>query len=119
MIDLRALERLQDMLGGDPADVAEIVESLLGEAPALLAEMQDAAGRGDLAALGRAAHSLKSNARDVGADTLAALCQSVESAVRSGQGPEDPAAAAAAILAEWKGVAPELDDIVRRRGQTS
>lgn len=119
MIDPRALERLMETLGGDPADLADIIESFLEEGPTLLASMQQAIAAGDGGMLKRAAHSLKSNARDLGAEKLASMCQAVESGIKQGDDGQEHVAAVAAILVEWEGVAPALVGEMKRLGRSA
>ena len=73
-----ALHRLFDVIGENPDSLAELIESFLEEAPLLLVQMQGAADSRDRVVLGRAAHTLKSSARDFGADQLSSLCETLE-----------------------------------------
>lgn len=77
-IDATALERLSSTIGGDPEDLAELIEDFVSTTPALVAKMRAAAQAGDDKALGIAAHTLKANARDFGATALDALCAELE-----------------------------------------
>jgi HPt (histidine-containing phosphotransfer) domain-containing protein len=108
MIDVRALERLKETVGNDPADLIEIIVSFLEEAPSLLEQMAKASDSGDMSSLQRGAHSLKSNARDFGAVSLAELCQTMEEDLRAGRDPGDVKARVDAIIAEWSKVEPAL-----------
>ncbi len=81
-LDRTALAKLQEVVGGDPADVAELIDSFLDEAPELLAAIGRAHAAGDVAALKRAAHSLKSAAREFGA--MAAALGGVDAIVFCG-----------------------------------
>jgi two-component system, sensor histidine kinase and response regulator len=76
---LRQLQR-----AGRPDIVKRTVDLYLETAPRLLQELLDAAERQDVAAVGRASHTLKSNSANVGAAQLAALCNEVETLARSG-----------------------------------
>jgi HPt (histidine-containing phosphotransfer) domain-containing protein len=90
MADPDALDRatLADLLrevGGDRAFLAELIQAYLADTPHRLAAMRQSLGeeRAGLgapagAALQRAAHTLKSNSRSLGAMHLAALCQELE-----------------------------------------
>lgn len=118
MIDRTVLGRLQETLGGDPADLAEIIESFMAEAPELIAQMRDAAEQGEQAVLARAAHSLKSNARDLGATVLGELCQAAESSAKTAA-LTDPRATVAAIATAWEAVAPEFADEMNRIGRSA
>lgn len=79
-----ALDKLLELIGGDPDSLAELIESFLDESPLLVEQMRRAAASGDRAALGRAAHTLKSSARDFGAMELATLCEGMEKSCRVG-----------------------------------
>ena len=82
-LDPAALARLQ-AVAGDAAFMAELVNTFLSDAPGLLAEMSQALACGDAGALGRVAHSLKSNSRDFGAGALAQLCLELEMLGKTG-----------------------------------
>lgn len=97
-IDRDALRRLLDLVGGDPADLEELLEEYLQAAPALAATLTGAAARGDLGAMRIAAHTLRSNARDFGAHHLSQLCATLEAACRSGALSASEAEAAAAEI---------------------
>ena len=79
-LDRSALERLGELVGGDPADLEALVESFLEEGEELVDAMRGALAGEDRAALHRAAHSLKANARDVGAERLAVPAAALENA---------------------------------------
>jgi CheY-like chemotaxis protein len=74
-VDGPVLDQLEAMTG-DPAFVAELVETFLREGPALLKMIR----RSDIDDVRRAAHTLKSNAATFGATALAELCQALEGA---------------------------------------
>lgn len=57
---------------------AELLDTFLEEAPAMLAELRAARADGDADRFRRAAHSLKSNASTFGAVRLAALARELE-----------------------------------------
>lgn len=84
VLDSSALDMLLDVIGGDPAALVELIDSFEAEAPALLQAMQAASASGELDDFRRAAHSLKSGARDFGAGELSALCASAEQHCREG-----------------------------------
>lgn len=114
-LDLTALKRLLDVIGGDPEDFEELRAEYIETAPEMVMQMKSAAASGDLDGLRLSAHSLKGNARDFGAATLAELCSALEAACKAGDVP-DPAAAVAAIEAaeaDARGAltALEIDDI--------
>lgn len=83
-IDMAALKRLLDIVGGDLDELEELRDDYLEDAPDLAQRILDAAGKGDQTALKIAAHTLKSNARDFGAVRLADLCAKLEKTCREG-----------------------------------
>ncbi|ESY51407.1 MULTISPECIES: Hpt domain-containing protein [unclassified Mesorhizobium] len=78
-----ALDKLLDLIGGDQDSLAELIESFLEESTLLVEQMRRAAESGDRSGLGRAAHTLKSSARDFGANQLSALCAAMEQSCRA------------------------------------
>jgi CheY-like chemotaxis protein/HPt (histidine-containing phosphotransfer) domain-containing protein len=77
VLDDAALGHLEAATG-DPAFVAELVDTFLQDSPALVASLRSAQQAGHAEELHRAAHTLKSNARTFGAAPLADLCQALE-----------------------------------------
>lgn len=77
-LDLAALRRLMDVIGGDPEDFEELKEDFLESVPGIIASLQAASDAGDRDAMRISSHSLKSNARDFGAPKLAELCMELE-----------------------------------------
>lgn len=90
-IDLTALRNLKNMIGGDPGDLSELIDDFVEALPGQVQEMHDHAGKGDLGALRIAAHSCKSNARDLGALHLAELCARLETECAAGEVADLPA----------------------------
>ena len=84
VIDRAALDDLLETTGGDPAFLAELIDTYLGDAIGLLAAMRQAIAVANAEELRRAAHSLKSNSASFGARTLASLCQELEQRARNG-----------------------------------
>ncbi len=78
VLDRGALDSLLELTGGDTAFMAELIDTFLEEAPALVSEMQRAVAAGDALTLRRASHTLKSNCRTFGALHLGDLCQQIE-----------------------------------------
>ena len=83
-IDPAALETLLETTGGDPAFLAELIDSYVDDTPQLLAVIRRAVDAGDGEELRRAAHTLKSNSATFGALTLAALCRDLEGQGKTG-----------------------------------
>jgi histidine phosphotransfer protein HptB len=77
-LDKNALQRMFEMIGSDDQVMAELVQSFLDETPLLVDKMLSSSQICDHTALGLAAHTLKSTARDFGAEPLANLCQALE-----------------------------------------
>ena len=73
------LARLKQIIGGDePALLRELLTSHLQDTPALLEAMREALAAGDLEALERGAHTLKSSSALMGSAELSARCQRLE-----------------------------------------
>ncbi|MEW6490498.1 MAG: response regulator [Thermodesulfobacteriota bacterium] len=106
--NLRALERQ-----GAQGALSRTIGFYLEDAPPLLQTLEAAVAQVDPEALRRAAHSLKSMSANVGAARLAALCQRLESAGRSGMaeaaGPlaQEAVAEAGRVFAALRREAPE------------
>ena len=83
-IDPAALETLLETTGGDPAFLAELIDSYVDDTPRLLAAIRHAVGAGDREELRRVAHTLKSNSATFGALALAALCRDLEERGKDG-----------------------------------
>ncbi len=77
---------LRTLLRGDAAKVAMFATRFVDTARETVAGMQQALAAGDLAALARHAHSLKSAAATVGAQGFADLCIDLERLARAGEG---------------------------------
>ncbi|HEV7803499.1 MAG TPA: response regulator [Burkholderiales bacterium] len=75
--NIRALQR-----PGAPDLLGRIVALYLAEAPQLAHAMRSAIGNGDIAALLRDAHKLKSSSANLGALRLAEMCKAVEAEAR-------------------------------------
>lgn len=77
-IDKTALKSLMDLVGGDPEDLQEFIDDFSELAPSLAGEMRSGHTEGNWDKVRIAAHSLKSNARDLGAPELSILCETLE-----------------------------------------
>ena len=85
IIDEGALDRLQEVIGGDREDLQELLDEFHGTASVTVDQMRDAARVRDFDRLRIAAHGLKSNACDFGATRLAGLCGRLERECRDGR----------------------------------
>ena len=81
-IDTRALDQLQELIGGDKDTLHELIETFLEEGNDIVADMRTSVSDNDLDLLRRSAHSLKSSAQDFGAVKLSSVCASLESRCR-------------------------------------
>ena len=99
-IERDALKKLFELIGESPESLAELIVSFLEESPLQLRQMQEAVVSQDRAALGRAAHTLKSSARDFGAGYLSALCETLERNCRTSL-PADASAQVEIIAASY------------------
>jgi|GEM_PF-569553 len=84
ILDPAALETLLELVGGEKALVAELIDSFLEEAPPLFTQLRQSVEQGDAAALRMAAHTIKSSSNDFGATTLAELCRELEEMGKNG-----------------------------------
>jgi HPt (histidine-containing phosphotransfer) domain-containing protein len=114
VLDRDALRTLQEVIGGERADLIDLMASFLEEAPQILDGMQAAGHAGDVAAVRRAAHSLKSNARDFGAAELSASCGTLESDLAGRHSFEGLAGRVAEILTLWPPVRAALEAEIAR-----
>jgi HPt (histidine-containing phosphotransfer) domain-containing protein len=94
-LEREALNELLAMTGGDATLFVELLDTFLTDADQYLGELDAAVAAGDHAALQRPAHSLKSNAMNVGATRLAELSRSLELEARAGSVPAADAQVAA------------------------
>lgn len=82
-IDQAALDQLQDAIGGERADLDELLRSFLEDGPFQIKTITQNIQSGSVDDLRRAAHSLKASATDFGAMRLAQLAGELEELVRS------------------------------------
>jgi signal transduction histidine kinase/DNA-binding response OmpR family regulator/HPt (histidine-containing phosphotransfer) domain-containing protein len=101
VIDRKVLDSLRRLGPEGRSDVLRrVVQLYLDSAPELVSELEQAAAAGDLEALTRASHSLKSSSAYVGALVLSQRCGALEAAARAGD-IADPAALVGPIRAEY------------------
>lgn len=99
-VDRSALAKL---VNHDPAKIRRFALKFVENSRATLAEMQNASKQGDLIALGRLAHRLKSSAATVGAAAFSDLCKDLESACQRND--------TALALQRVREFAPELEGV--------
>ena len=99
-IDEATYAGLVAMTGGDLEFIDELIDTYLADAGDQLAALDGAVAAGDVAALTRPAHSLKSSSANVGALRLSELGRTLEEGSRNGA-VADPAALVAAARQEF------------------
>jgi HPt (histidine-containing phosphotransfer) domain-containing protein len=82
-IDPAVFANLLEMTGNDNEFVDELVDTFLDDGRRQIDALQAAAVAGDVEALVRPAHSLKTGSLNVGAMRLGELCRELEEAARS------------------------------------
>lgn len=83
-IDRATFDRLLDITGGDLDFLDELVDTYLADGTVQVGSLRAAADAGDVEALIRPAHTLKSSSDNIGALELAASCRSLEADARAG-----------------------------------
>ncbi|MEZ4482158.1 MAG: response regulator [Dehalococcoidia bacterium] len=107
-LDAESVERLRRLApAGQPAVMSQLVDAFLANAQVLLDEMDRALTSGDMAGLTRAAHTLKSNAANFGADALEDLSRGLEESSRAGRTEAAPSTLAA-IRSAFDAVRPAI-----------
>jgi PAS domain S-box-containing protein len=103
-VDPAALSSIRSMdPDGSVGLLGRLITSYVSHSANDLASLQQGAGLGDMEALRKTAHRLKSASHNVGAKGLAALCQSLEAAARAGE-PQEATALVEAVRHEYEGV---------------
>lgn len=87
-LDPEAMARLLDITGGDQGFVDELIDTFIDDATTQIEALRSAATAADAEAIVRPAHSLKSNAANVGATALGELARSLEADGRTGAVPD-------------------------------
>jgi HPt (histidine-containing phosphotransfer) domain-containing protein len=82
-LDEAALDSLRE-LGGDEF-VAEVIDTFLADAPALLQSLRSSLETGDAGEIRRAAHTLKSNGATLGAPSFSEVCRELEQRAKEGR----------------------------------
>src|SRR4051794_12190394 len=84
-LDSAALDALLDATGGDPAFLAEMIDTYLTDSAELLTAIDIALVNGRADDLRRAAHSFKSNSATFGAMLLSETCRQIEEQAKTGE----------------------------------
>jgi HPt (histidine-containing phosphotransfer) domain-containing protein len=85
ILDDAVLAELRESTGGDDDFVRELVEAYVAEAAGYLEAMSGAVATGDVSAIVRPAHTLKSSSATLGAMRLSAISRGIEEAGRAGR----------------------------------
>jgi HPt (histidine-containing phosphotransfer) domain-containing protein len=85
VLDESVVAELRESVGGDDSFVAELASAYLAEGPTHLRAMEEALARGDIAAVVRPAHTLKSSSAALGAMRVSAISRGIEQAAREGR----------------------------------
>lgn len=94
--------------GGQPELVAELIETFLEDSVRRLQALDDGWMRGDLASVRAQAHSLKGSCGQMGADSMAQLCHTMETLAREGK-PAEGRALAGRLAGELMSVRAALE----------
>jgi CheY-like chemotaxis protein len=83
-LDRAGLDKLLELVGGNPVLLGELIDSFLQETPPLLLALHRCLEEGNAAGLRQAAHPLKSSSRDFGASQLSELARQLEDMGKAG-----------------------------------
>jgi HPt (histidine-containing phosphotransfer) domain-containing protein len=85
LVDLEVVDELRESTGDDMEFVRELVATYVEESAGNIAALEAAMAAGDLGAVVRPSHTLKSSSASVGAMRLSELCRGIEIAGREGR----------------------------------
>jgi HPt (histidine-containing phosphotransfer) domain-containing protein len=114
VLDGRVLEELRASVEGDRGFVVDLIEAYLVDGEAHVADVEAAIAAGDLQALVRPAHTLKSSSATVGATRLASLARALEFAGRDASAANARTEHATALRAAWTEAAEALRSWIER-----
>ena len=106
-----AIDNLLRSVGGDLDFLEELLQDFFDDSRHQLSQMQEALAAGDAERLRRAAHTLKSNSDNFGANRLAESCKSLERMGTSAALGEADECLASTIIA-YDEVKPVLIDVI-------
>jgi HPt (histidine-containing phosphotransfer) domain-containing protein len=110
-ISIPEFQALVEMVGEDnPEVLVDLLDTYIVESSGLVGSISKALQQGDVAAMLRPAHGLKSSSASVGALLLSRLCSDLESHVR-GNYKVDVPTQVNAIVHEFERVTVELEDL--------
>lgn len=108
VLNERVLDELRASVEGDRGFVVDLIEAYLVDGEIHVADAEAAIAAGDLDALVRPAHTLKSSSATVGAEHLVTLARALELAGRNAASAEAGASHATALRAAWTDTADAL-----------
>ncbi len=111
-----AIQRMLDDIGGDTAFLQQLIVGFLDDATRLLTDLRQGWDASDSERVERAAHTLKSNANEFQASTVAAPCRELEMACRTGNLDNAPALIEQ-IEARYTRLQAELKAYLQQQGQ--
>jgi HPt (histidine-containing phosphotransfer) domain-containing protein len=111
-----AIQRMLDDIGGDTAFLQQLIAGFLDDATRLLTDLRQGWDAGDSERVERAAHTLKSNANEFQASTVAAPCRELEMGCRTGNLDNAPALIEQ-IEARYTRLQAELKAYLQQQGQ--
>ncbi len=111
ILDLRVIDQLKELIGGDVEELHELIKLFLVEAKDILSDMDTSLETQDLELLRRSAHSLKSSSQDFGATRLSELNAALESSCRN-HWPESAANHVVKIADSFKQVDVALNEYI-------
>jgi CheY-like chemotaxis protein len=118
VLDLQALDNIRVLQREDsPALLSKVIHNYLDRSPQFLTALHNAVAHNDAGNLQKAAHSLKSSSAALGAATLAALCQELETMGRQ-QNLENAAPVLSAATVEYEMVRGALSIEIQRETQS-
>lgn len=84
-LDTSVLREFREMIGEDADDLFhELIDTYLDDAPGVLRNLRKGVEQADATSIAHEAHTLKSNCSQIGALSLATLCEELEAMGRSG-----------------------------------
>ena len=84
VLEAGALDLLLETVGGDREFFEELLAGFFEDAPQQVETARQALAEGDAETLRRAAHSLKSNSANFGAQVLSQMCKELEELAKTG-----------------------------------
>ena len=106
------LYKLREAIGGDDADLMEMIESFLEEVPSLAKALLKSVAEGDAVGARRASHSLKSNTHDFGALEVSKAFALIEVSCSNGVLPDE--SEFSSLQTSLEQVCAELQDVLRK-----